>query len=134
MILRFLFKEGNPSSNRVEGFFGTFKKLLDHKRVSFDQIVRSICILARTSYLASMKERYIETPKELMSIKDSYRVGKKALQIVNAEYKEFVKERNNQLIKQYAPNCCEYHVIYNIPCTHLMNEKMNNNYSRKMVT
>lgn len=114
----------NETSNRAEGFFGSLKNLLEHKIETLANVIRAIYIRAERMYLSSINEKPMSVPDELISEQDSFKVGKLALSLVYSEYIDLNKK--GSLMKEYSPDCCKIHAMFDLPCRHLMLKRILN--------
>lgn len=112
----------NETSNRVEGFFGSLKNLLEHKIETLANVIKAIYIRAERMYLSSVNEKPMLIPEELISKEDSILLGKLALSLTYSEYIDLNKK--GTLIKEYSPNCCKIHEMFGLPCRHLMLQRI----------
>ena len=66
---------GKFPTNRVEGFFGTLKNLLEHNIQTLANVVRAMYNRAERLWVRSKNDKQISVPKELMSLEDSEAIG-----------------------------------------------------------
>lgn len=109
----------NTTTNRVEGFFGSLKNLLDHKQQSLSNIVRAIHIRAERLKINSINESQIMLPEQLMSPNDAKKIGNFPSAFILSEFRNIETEG---VIKSDLPdeNCCHNQMIYDLPCKHLI--------------
>ena len=116
---------GNDTSNRVEGFFGSLKNLIDHKLQPLAGLMRAMYIRGERLLIASMNDKRISLPSDLMSEDDVNNLGTLPLTIIYSEYID-LHERGS-LDKEYNHLCCKNHLIYGLPCKHLILQRIIDN-------
>ena len=114
----------NETSNRVEGFFGSLKNILEHRIVTLAELIRAICIRGDRLYLTSINEPSMNVPNDLISTEDSRLIGSLALNIIHSEYNDL--SCNGCLEKEYSRDCCKTHLIFGLPCKHLLLQRIKN--------
>ncbi|KAK8890572.1 hypothetical protein M9Y10_035349 [Tritrichomonas musculus] len=96
---------GNSTSNRVEGFFGSFKNFTDHDILSLGELVKTIYIYAENLFVTSRYSRPKEPVKDhLLNHEDAKKIGTYALDRVNEEFKELTTKT---ISGEYRDNCCD---------------------------
>ena len=109
----------NDTSNRVEGFFGSLKNLIEHKIQTLANLVRAVYIRGESLLLKSLNEKRItKIPDHIISPEDIEKIGIYALTMILAEYTDL--QQIGTLANEYGDNCCKNHMIYGIPCKHLL--------------
>lgn len=121
-ITRTYMHRGNDTTNRVEGFFATSKNLNEHKILPLANLVESLFVQSDRQFILSRNTKLTEVPHYIISEEDSRKIGSIALSKIVEEY---TKLTDHVLTNRYSPNCCNTHVIYGIPCRHLMLERLN---------
>lgn len=107
----------NETSNRVEGFFGSLKNLIDHNIQTLPQIIRAVYIRGERLRVLSVSDKPIIIPSHIISKEDAMKIGTLPLSIILSEYNDI----NNVgcLQKEYG-NCCNINKIYGLPCRHMI--------------
>ena len=77
---------------------------------------------AERLWINSKNDKEISVPKEFMSLEDSKAIGNTALTMVLTEFND-LRERG-ALTTVYSQKCCTNHILFNLPCRHLMFEMM----------
>ena len=112
----------NETSNRVEGFFGTLKKLIDHKTQTLARLVRAVYLRSERMLLTSLNDRQMSLPDDLMSDDDVAQVGNYALAMCLSEYMDL--HDKGVLTNEYSATCCNNHAMFDLPCRHLLLQRM----------
>ena len=112
----------NDTSNRVEGFFGSLKNLIDHQVLSLPQIIRAVYLRGERLRILSASDKQIEIPQDIISLEDASHIGSVALSIVLNEYNEM--NRIGCLPIKSSSQCCNISTMFGIPCRHLLLERM----------
>ena len=110
---------GNDTSNRVEGFFGSLKNLIDHKRVTLATLVRAMLLRATRMRLCSLTDKSLALPPDLLDPSECMVLGTFAAAVVLSEYDD-INLRTSTIIHDYCDDCCIYHQVYGLPCRHLL--------------
>ena len=106
------------TSNRVEGFFGSLKNLLEHKIVTLGNLVYAIYLRGERLRILSKSDKPTIIPQELMGKEDSKKLGTFASAMIFSEYMDL--KLNGVLSIPYSETCCKNHTLYNLPCKHLI--------------
>lgn len=109
------------NSNRVEGFFGTYKQHYGYKRVSLTSLFKNLMTHAKLMLVQSIKSRnktnnlYNNFP--CFYSEDIQYIGKLAMDIITNEYNEYLNG-NDDL--QICALCClrAAYPEYALPCRH----------------
>lgn len=117
----------NDTTNRVEGFFGTLKCLTDHKRGTLADLVRAVYLRAERLFILSRNEKRISLPPELLSPEDQENLGVFCLAFIASEY-DALKELGVSDVS-YSDCCCHNHMLYRLPCRHLLLERLRGDIS-----
>lgn len=117
----------NDTTNRVEGFFGTLKCLTEHKRGTLADLVRAVYLRAERLFVLSKCDKRISLSEELISAEDQERLGVFCLAFVGSEYED-MKELGVSDVS-YSDSCCHNHMLYRLPCRHLLLERLRNDCS-----
>ena len=114
----------NETTNRVEGFFGNYKNLNEHKLKPLAEVVKSLYLCAESSFICSRNIPQVIIKDHLISKEEAIHIGKCALDIINEEYNTV---KNKILTAQYNDECCKIHKHYGLPCRHMMLKRMKEN-------
>ena len=112
---------GNSTTNKIEGFFGAFKNFTEHRIQSLGQLAKSLFICAENLFVTSRNIKQLYLPDRLMSKEDCSCIGNYVLEKINKEFNILTSHRSKT---DYGPLCCEVHQIFEIPCRHLIHERM----------
>ena len=112
----------NDTSNRVEGFFGSLKTLMEHKLQPLSNLIRAVYIRGDKLLINSMNEKKISVPEYLMLPNEAEKVGTFALAIILSEDNDLHEQ--GVLSKEYNAECCKNHMIFGLPCRHLILQRM----------
>ena len=112
----------NITTNRVEGFFGTLKNILEHKTQTLANVIRAIYIRAERLWINSLNEKVLALPSDLIIEEDAAKIGRYASAIILAEYTDL--HEKGSLSVPCSPTCCTNHILFNLPCRHLLLERM----------
>ena len=116
----------NQTTNRVEGFFGTLENLLEHNVQTLANVVKAMYVRAERLWIRSRNDKQLLVPIDLMSSEDSKAVGSYALAIILAEFNDL--REKGALTTVYSQECCTNHILFNLPCRHLMLERMQHDH------
>lgn len=112
---------GNITTNRAEGFFGTFKRLQGKQQQTLAIVCRCMHILAERLMAITFLETASPLSSRIISPTESLLVGKLASLVLELEYKSL---NSNLPFIQYGNICCYTAAVYNLPCRHILAEKM----------
>ena len=112
----------NATTNRVEGFFGSLKNLIEHELQTFPMLVRAVYLRAERLFIASANEKHVTVPPELLSDNDAQAIGVFPLTLMLSEYVDL--REKGALNVPYGHDCCKNHMFFNLPCRHLMLERL----------
>ena len=118
-----LMHRGNDTSNRVEGFFGSLKNLLDNKRVTLSILTRALLLRAERMRLCSLADRSLTLPDDLLDKSECAILGLFPAAVVLSEYDD-LNLRTATILHPYGDDCCVYRQVYGIPCRHLLLERV----------
>lgn len=110
----------NLTTNRAEGFFGTFKRMIGKKPQTLAIIVRCLKILAERLMAISFLEIFQHLDLPIMLPDEGIIIGKIATEIIRDEYKRY---KENIQSNEYYGFCCYTRCIYGLPCRHIIAEK-----------
>lgn len=112
----------NVTSNRVEGFFGSLKNLIDHKVMTMHEIAKAIFFGAERLRILSASDKTNLCLSNLLSDNDFKKIGVMAINLVTSEYEEL--KYKGCLPINYGDECCNLHMIYGVPCRHLLMQRI----------
>lgn len=115
----------NLTTNRAEGFFGTFKRLIGNKPQTLAIVVRCLRILSERLMAISFLETYPHLGLPIILPNDATLIGKFASDVITNEYEKY---KNNLQSSSYCGYCCYISCVYGLPCRHFIAEKAQNSF------
>lgn len=107
----------NETTNRIEGFFGSLKNLLEHKLHTLANLVRAVYIRSERLLIQSRTEKRIAVPEDLMAFEDQDRCGVYCLSLLGCEFSDLRETGARDVTSE---DCCKNHLMFNIPCKHFL--------------
>lgn len=115
----------NLTTNRAEGFFGTFKRLIGNKPQTLAMVVRCLRILSERLMAISFLEIYSQLSLPIMVPNEASLIGKFASDIIKNEYKMY---KDNRQSISYGEQCCYIKCVYGLPCRHFIADRAQNSF------
>ena len=113
---------GNGTTNRVEGFFGSLKSLTEHKILNLQFLLRALFLKADSLLRTSSMDQLIISDEFLMTENDSKKMGKYLFTVIFSKHMELISK--GSLSTEYSDFCCKIHMIYGLPCRHLLLQRL----------
>jgi hypothetical protein len=115
------------TTQRVEGFFGHTKNLIQRQPRTLLEIAKSEKILATIALNKSRLENVPLVDEIIMSAEDHGKIGSFAASTIKREFNRLETISKDQLMKQDIQYpCCNVHWDFGLPCVHLLYERMVN--------
>ena len=85
-------------------------------------LTKAVYLRGKSLLITSINDKRISLPNDLMALNDTEQVGTFALTLLLSEYMDL--HNMGVLSKEYSESCCKNHLLFGLPCKHLLLARM----------